>query len=319
MEENKNHKLSKLLIILILLFLIIISVFVVFKVLYKEPVVTLKVVENTTFEINTEIKNMELLDKIDDEKIEILSTEENIDTSKLGTFTYNFKIKRKKKEIDYPVEYTIVDKTSPVLEVKSEIIEIEEGTEINLLDNATATDNSKEELEIKIDGTYDINTQGEYKIKYVVQDSSKNKSEKEITLKVNKKPEVIVNTQINSNNYNKPNNASSNTSSSNQTSSYPTLDPYTIVPKSEVYAARMNPNNNVKTTTFFWYISNVKKRNGVVVEVNWDISCNSVKTIGAKDKAKAYMPAAPTGQQAIDLYNSNPNIHYGETVLEVSY
>lgn len=58
---------------------------------------------------------------------------------------------------------------------------------------------------------------------------------------------------------------------------------------------------------------------GVVVEVNWDISCSSVKTIGAKDKAKAYMPPAPTGQQAIDLYNSNPNIHYGETILYISY
>lgn len=317
MKENKNHKLSKLLIILILLFLIIISVFVVFKILYKEPVITLKIVENTTFEINTEVKNMELLDKIEDEKIEILSTEENIDTSKLGIFTYNFKIKRKKTEIEYPVEYTIIDKTNPVLEVKSEIIEIEEGTEINLLDNVTVTDNSKEELEVKIEGEFDINTPGEYKIKYVAQDSSENKTEKEITIKVNKKPEIIVNTPTTSSNYNKQNNASSNNQPNK--SSYPTLAPYTIVPKSEVYDALMNPNNNVKETRFFWYISKVKKSNGVVVEVNWDISCSSVKTIGAKDKAKAYMPAAPTGQQAIDLYNSNPNVHYGETTLYVSY
>ena len=283
--------------------------------MYKEPVITLKVVENTTFEINTEIKNMELLDKIEDEKIEILSEEENIDTSKLGTFTYNFKVKRKEIEIEYPIEYTIVDKTNPVLEVKSEIIEIEEGTEINLLDNVTVTDNSKEELEIKIEGEYDINTPGEYKVKYVAQDSSENKTEKEITIKVNKKPEIIVNTPTNSNNY------TNNSSSNNQTntSSYPTLAPYTIVPANEVYDARMNPNNNVKETRFFWYVSKVKKSNGVVVEVNWDISCSSVKTIGAKDKAKAYMPAAPTGQQAIDLYNSNPNVHYGETTLYVSY
>ena len=283
--------------------------------MYKEPVITLKVVENTTFEINTEIKNVELLDKIEDEKIEILSEEENIDTSKLGTFTYNFKVKRKEIEIEYPIEYTIVDKTNPVLEVKSEIIEIEEGTEINLLDNVTVTDNSKEELEIKIEGEYDINTPGEYKVKYVAQDSSENKTEKEITIKVNKKPEIIVNTPTNSNNY------TNNSSSNNQTntSSYPTLAPYTIVPANEVYDARMNPNNNVKETRFFWYVSKVKKSNGVVVEVNWDISCSSVKTIGAKDKAKAYMPAAPTGQQAIDLYNSNPNVHYGETTLYVSY
>ena len=51
------------------------------------------------------------------------------------------------------------------------------------------------------------------------------------------------------------------------------------------------------------------------MEVNWDISCSSFKTIGAKDKARAYIQPAPTGQEAIDLYNTKPNIHYGETVL----
>lgn len=317
MKKNKSHK---LLIILILLFLVTIFIFVGFKILYKEPAITLKVVENTTFEINTEIKNMELLDKIEDEKIEILSEEENIDTSKLGTFTYNFKVKRKKTEIEYPIEYTIVDKTNPVLEVKSEIIEIEEGTEINLLDNVTATDNSKEEIQVSVEGEYNFDNEGTYNLKYVAIDSSNNKKEEEFTLKVNKKP--TINNSNNNHNNSTSNNQSNNTIVSEpdqSTSNYPTLAPYTIVPANEVHDAVMNPNNNVNRTTFFWYVSNVKEYNGVIVEVNWDVSCNTVKTVAAKDKAKAYMPAAPTGQQAIDLYNSNPNIHYGETTLYVSY
>ena len=224
---KKNNKSNRLLIILISLFLIVIFIFVGFKILYKEPTITLKIVENTTFEINTEIKNMELLDKIEDEKIEILSDEENIDTSKLGTFTYNFKVKRKKTEIEYPVEYTIVDKTNPILEVKSEIIEIEEDTEINLLDNVTVTDNSKEELEVKIEGEYDIKLSGEYKVKLVSEDSSKNKTEKDFTIIVKEKPveqpkqNSIVNTlpKNNSNNQSsKPSNNKDNVSSNTQNS-----------------------------------------------------------------------------------------------------
>ena len=219
--------------IIIIITLITISVIIIKNNKKRENVQDyLLIKDNLTFEINTEVKNIELLQSEKNNQFGYKVVEENIDTSKLGKNQYTFKYTNKKDiQKEQIIEYEIVDKTSPVLEVKSEIIEIEEGTEINLLDNATATDNSKEELEIKIDGIYDINTQGEYKIKYVVQDSSENKSEKEITLKVNKKTSDSENTQINTINNNsstknnsnsqvkKPTNSQNNSSSNNQVDS----------------------------------------------------------------------------------------------------
>lgn len=273
--------------------------------------------DNLNFEINSEVKLLSLISE--DNKVKILNEDETIDTSTLGEKEITIKYEAEQKEETKKIKIKIIDTQAPVIEYQKEL-STTEGTSIDLLKDVKVSDNSKEEIQASVEGEYNFDNEGTYNLKYVAIDSSNNKKEEEFTLKVNKKP--TINNSNNNHNNSTSNNQSNNTIVSEptqNTSNYPTLAPYTIVPKNEVYDARMNPNNNVKETTFFWYISNVKIHNNVVVEVDWDISCSSVKTIGAKDKAKAYMPPAPTGQQAIDLYNSNPNIHYGETILYVSY
>ena len=278
------------------------------------PKVEVKLNDNLSFEVNSEVNLLSLISE--DNKADIISSDEQIDTSKLGEDELVIKYKDRNKEKEYRFKINIIDTQAPVIEYQKEL-STTAGTGIDLLKDVKASDNSKEDIKVSVEGEYNFDNVGTYTLKYVAVDSSGNKSEEEFTLKVNKKTAKINNN--NKQNNNKSNTTTTTTNNTTNTSNYPTLAPYTIVPENEVYDARMNPNNNIKQTTFFWYISNVKKANGVVVEVNWDISCSSVKTIGAKDKAKAYMPPAPTGQQAIDLYNSNPNIHYGETILYISY
>lgn len=318
---NKVNK--KKLIILIICTILIIGFIVVFALVNKKPPkVEVKLNDNLSFEVNSEVNLLSLISE--DNKADIISSDEQIDTSKLGENELVIKYKDRNNEKEYRFKINIIDTQAPVIEYQKEL-SITAGTSIDLLKDVKASDNSKEDIKVSVEGEYNFDNVGTYTLKYIAVDSSGNKSEEEFTLKVNKKPAKINNNnkQTNNNqsntNTNNTNNNTTTTNNTTNTSNYPTLAPYTIVPENEVYDALMNPNNNIKRTTFFWYISNVKKANGVVVEVNWDISCSSVKTIGAKDKAKAYMPPAPTGQQAIDLYNSNPNIHYGETILEVSY
>lgn len=305
--------------LMILIFSIILIIGIVLTILLinkTTPKVEVILNDNLNFEINSDVKLLSLISK--NNKAEIISKDEQIDTSKLGEKELIIKYKDRHKENEYKFKINIIDTQAPVIEYQKELSTIE-GTSIDLLKDVKVSDNSKEEIQAIVEGEYNFDNEGTYNLKYIAIDSSNNKKEEEFTLKVNKKPTINnSNNNYNNQNHSTSNNQSNNTSN-NSTSSYPTLAPYTIVPKNEVYDARMNPNNNVKETVFFWYISNVKKSNGVVIEVNWDVSCGSVKTIAAKDKAKAYMPPAPTGQQAIDLYNSNPNVHYGETTLYVSY
>jgi len=317
--------------LMILIFSIILIIGIVLTILLinkTTPKVEVILNDNLNFEINSDVKLLSLISK--NNKAEIISKDEQIDTSKLGEKELIIKYKDRHKENEYKFKINIIDTQAPVIEYQKELSTIE-GTSIDLLKDVKVSDNSKEEIQASVEGEYNFDNEGTYNLKYIAIDSSNNKKEEEFTLKVNKKPEIVENKQnisANSNKSNKTNKQQSNNSYANRqavsesdqsTSNYPTLAPYTIVPANEVHDAVMNPNNNVNRTTFFWYVSNVKEYNGAIVEVNWDVSCNTVKTVAAKDKAKAYMPAAPTGQQAIDLYNSNPNVHYGETTLYVSY
>lgn len=308
---------KKYLMILIFSIILIIGIVLTMLLMNKTtPKVEVILNDNLNFEINSEVKLLSLISK--NNKAEIISKDEKIDTSKLGEKELIIKYKDRHKENEYKFKINIIDTQAPVIEYQKEL-STTEGTDIDLLKDVKVSDNSKEEIQATVEGEYNFDNEGTYNLKYVAIDSSNNKKEEEFTLKVNKKHTTNnSNNNYNNQNHSTSNNQSNNTSN-NSTSSYPTLAPYTIVPENEVYDAVMNPNNNVNRTTFFWYVSNVKEYNGAIVEVNWDVSCNTVKTIGAKDKAKAYMPPAPTGQQAIDLYNSNPNVHYGETTLYVSY
>ena len=81
----------------------------------------------------------------------------------------------------------VIDTEKPVITFKKNIY-IYVGNNKNLLKNVTVTDNSGEDIKATVEGTYDVNTVGAYKLKYIAVDSSNNRAEENFTLRVSEKP-----------------------------------------------------------------------------------------------------------------------------------
>lgn len=271
---------------------------------------TILLKDDLKFEINSEVNLLSLVSE--DSKVKVISEDETIDTSTLGEKELKIKYLDKKQEKDYTFKIFIVDTEKPIIEYQKEITTTE-GTEIDLLKDVKATDNSKEELEVKVEGEYDFNIVGTYNLKYVVEDSSKNKTEEEFTLTITEKPKQEE--KKNSNNSQteqNTNNSSNNYQSVKVNTSCEPLELYTFVSK-DVWSNDYC--NHIREIIYFWYISGTVSVGDEIVDVSWGVSADSGTGMPMVEKAKAYLPPHPTGQQAIDLYKSNPDAHYGETAL----
>lgn len=140
--------------------------------------------DNLSFEINEELMLSSLISE--NNKVEIISEDELIDTSSLGEKEITIKYKSNEGEKKQIVKINIIDTLAPSIEYTKELTTTE-GTEIDLLNGVKVTDNSNENITPTIEGNYDINKEGTYNLKYVAVDSSGNKMEEEFVLKVNKK------------------------------------------------------------------------------------------------------------------------------------
>ncbi len=140
--------------------------------------------DNLEFEINSELSLLSLVSE--DNKVEIVSDDEIVDTSILGDKEITIKYLVNGKEEEKTFTITITDTQAPTIKFTKEL-STTSGTKINLLKGVKVSDNSNEEINATIEGDYDFNKEGTYKLKYVAVDSSGNKKEEEFTLKVNKK------------------------------------------------------------------------------------------------------------------------------------
>ena len=178
-------------IIIISIILLIIIIFLISFILfinYKSLKVTLK--ENNKVEINTKLYNIDMIDSVKNGKI--ISKKEKVDTSKLGKKTVKIKIKNffnKKKDFAYNIN--IIDTNKPKIDAKDYFTVIE-GDQLDLLGEVNVSDNSNEKISAKVEGEYDFNKVGSYKLKFVAKDSSGNETKKDFTLNVIKK-EVVSN------------------------------------------------------------------------------------------------------------------------------
>lgn len=138
-----------------------------------------------SIEINDEVTNISLIDKVSNGTIK--TKEENIDTSVLGPISITIEILDNESNThEYKKDLTIVDTTPPKITYNSKLT-TQEGNKINLLNNVSASDNSKEDINIIVEGEYNFNKSGEYKIMYIAKDSSGNETKEEATLNVTAK------------------------------------------------------------------------------------------------------------------------------------
>ncbi len=218
----------------------------------------IKLIDNLDVEINSEVNLLSFISNIKD--LDIVSSDEKIDTSILGEKELIIKYKGQDEEKEYKFIINIKDTTMPVIEYQKELTTTV-GTTIDLLKNVKVTDNSLEEIKATVEGDYDFNKEGTYNLKYVASDSSNNKKEEEFTLKVNKKEEKKTTTTNNKTTDNK--NTQTNNTSNNNTSSKKVV-------KTET--------KNEKTST---------NKYGITIE-NYDVYTVNTYSDGTTDQKKEY-------------------------------
>lgn len=179
-EPQKN--LSLIIVSCVIGIILIAGLIITLIIINSEPKVEIILSDKLTYEINTEVKLLSLISSA--EGIEILTKDEIINTSELGEKEIIIKYKNKRqKEKYFSFKIKIIDTTAPVIEA-GDTITTNIGTKADLLKDVKVTDNSLEEIIPTIEGEYDFNKTGTYKLKYIAQDKSGNKGEKEFTLTV---------------------------------------------------------------------------------------------------------------------------------------
>lgn len=86
-----------------------------------------------------------------------------------------------KKNHKYEFKISIVDTTKPLILGQNNYY-ITEGEEFDLINSPICVDNYDRDLKCELEGTYDVNTIGEYPLKLTLTDSNGNYSEKNIKL-----------------------------------------------------------------------------------------------------------------------------------------
>jgi len=149
-------------------------------------------IENLSIKIGEEIPNIteyinnyeNLKDDIDDLVFDIETTDNKI--YNVGTYEGKFKY----NDEDISVKLEVIDDESPVIEDIDDIT-ITVGDTIDLLSKVKVTDNSKDDLDIKIIGEYDNNKVGTYDLSVSVIDKGNNESSRDFKLIVKEKPKVV--------------------------------------------------------------------------------------------------------------------------------
>ncbi len=182
-------KVSTIIIILIIIVIIGVTGFCIW--MYNEEQenkridaesVTLK--ENLTIEFGKEVKVSDFLENLNGE----LVNDYKIDTEKLGDIQVSFdfiNIKNKKRTATFNIK--TIDATAPKI-FSGASYTVKKGYNKNLTDVLISGDDIDDNPKREIVGQYDFNTVGDYKLTYLVTDSSGNQTKKDFTLHVIEEP-----------------------------------------------------------------------------------------------------------------------------------
>ena len=187
------NKIKIIIIVIILLGLVtVLSIFgynkyIDYKIEHVEKKVVLNKKEIDVFE---EIKLKDLIKSINGELID----NPKIDTTKIGKFNLTFKYRITEEDliVPYTIEYNVVDNIPPIISMINQK-SVTVGTK-EIESSFFCGDNYDSEPKCYIEGEYDLNTVGEYKLTNVGIDSSNNEVRKDFTLYVNPKTSTKGNT-----------------------------------------------------------------------------------------------------------------------------
>lgn len=147
----------------------------------KTAKVEVKLVENLEAEFADTLRVSSFIESINGKIVD----DYVIDTDKLGKKYINFEyVNDDSIKIKYSYVINVVDKEAPLIWL-GKSYNVTKGSSDNLLDKIMCGDNYDSNPKCTIEGKYDLDKVGSYKLVFKAEDSSGNKSEKNFTLNVN--------------------------------------------------------------------------------------------------------------------------------------
>ena len=209
-KKNKLKKKVIIPIVLVLLIALVIGGVIGVKKYYKSKELLVVISKKIDVSLGDKVYNTDAVKKIINGKV--VDKKEVINTDKVGVQKIKLTIEDYfKKTKDYSFEVNVKDTVAPEIQAKEKLT-TEYDTKIDLLKDVTATDNYDKEIEVKVEGDYDLKKAGEYKLQYVAKDSSGNETKKEVVLVVKEKvvetPKIVEKPVTNNSNNQTQNNNS---------------------------------------------------------------------------------------------------------------
>ena len=171
--------------IIIVISVLVVVILIIGGIYLNSKRLVLEYENNIEVDINEKLYNLDAIKNIKNGKI--ITERELVNTTKLGKVKVSFQVENFfKRRVKYRYIVNVVDKEAPKIIFKNEL-ESEIGEEIDLLKDVTVEDNSKENITPEVEGEYDINKSGDYKLYYTAEDTSGNKTKEEFVLRIKEK------------------------------------------------------------------------------------------------------------------------------------
>ena len=171
--------------IIIVISVLVVVILIIGGIYLNSKRLVLEYENNIEVDVNEKLYNLDAIKNIKNGKI--ITKRELVNTTKIGKVKVTFQVENFfKKRVKYKYIVNVVDKEAPKITFKNEL-ESEIGEEIDLLKDVTVEDNSKENITPQVEGEYDINKSGDYKLYYIAEDTSSNKTKEEFILHIKEK------------------------------------------------------------------------------------------------------------------------------------
>ena len=171
--------------IIIVISVLVVVILIIGGIYLNSKRLVLEYENNIEVDVNEKLYNLDAIKNIKNGKI--ITKRELVNTTKIGKVKVTFQVENFfKKRVKYKYIVNVVDKEAPKIIFKNEL-ESEMGEEIDLLKDVTVEDNSKENIIPQVEGEYDINKSGDYKLYYIAEDTSGNKTKEEFILHIKEK------------------------------------------------------------------------------------------------------------------------------------
>ena len=171
--------------IIIFISVLVVVILIIGGIYLNSKMLVLEYEHNIEVDVNEKLYNLDAIKNIKNGKI--ITKRELVNTTKLGKVKITFQVENFfKKRVKYKYIVNVVDKEAPKITFKNEL-ESEIGEDIDLLKDVTVEDNSKENITPQVEGEYDINKSGDYKLYYIAEDTSGNKAKEEFVLHIKEK------------------------------------------------------------------------------------------------------------------------------------